>query len=69
MKAPRLIADFECGEGNLKLPAGWDELPSLLRADLLKDWICDLDDAYCQARIDMRGGEFPEEFNPSLIRY
>ena len=39
MTVPKLIADFETGEGDVKFPDEWNEESSLMRADLLKDCI------------------------------
>lgn len=39
MKVPKLLANVECGEGNIKMPDDWNQHHFLLRADILKDWI------------------------------
>lgn len=54
MKAPRLIADVEHGEGSLKFSDAWHSEDALLRADLLKDWLYDLNNEYNRALIDFR---------------
>ena len=40
--APKLIADFENGEGSIRVPAEFNEYSAITRADILKDWIHDL---------------------------
>ena len=47
-----LTADLECGEGEVKLRAVFDELDGLIRADVLKDWISHLEVLYNNALRD-----------------
>lgn len=56
MKPPTLKADFEAVEGVVTYPQEWRELSALTRADLLTDWIADLQLEYQSA---VRG-IFPE---------
>ena len=53
MKAPRLIADYENGEGTVKFPRDWRELSSLTRADILRDWVFELAAEYNDAVDEM----------------
>ena len=46
MKQLRLHANYFSGEGCLKNVEEFKELDALLRADLLKDWIYDLNKLY-----------------------
>ena len=46
MKQLRLHANYFNGEGCLKNVVEFKELDALLRADLLKDWIYDLNKLY-----------------------
>ncbi len=46
MKTPHLIADEEHGEGEIMLPPEWEHYSALLRADLLNDWLHDLEAEY-----------------------
>ena len=47
-----LTADLECGEGEVKLRTVFDELDGLTRADVLKDWIGELESLYDEALFD-----------------
>ncbi len=47
-----LTADLECGEGDVKLRTVFDELDGLTRADVLKDWIGELEVLYNDALRD-----------------
>jgi len=47
-----LTADLECGEGEVKLRTMFDELDGLTRADVLKDWIGELESLYDEALFD-----------------
>lgn len=46
---PILKADTDAGEGAVIIPKGFSELYPLLRADLLKDWIFQLEKEYRKA--------------------
>lgn len=46
MIKPILNANFDTGEGSVSVTQEWKDLPALLRADLLKDWIFDLNLMY-----------------------
>lgn len=54
MKTPKLIANEFYGEGYIKMPAEWAEEDSLLKADILKDWIYALQLEYDSCLIKMR---------------
>jgi hypothetical protein len=45
-EVPILRADFENGEGCVDMPANWNWHSAITRADLLKDWIMDLNEQY-----------------------
>ena len=45
-----LKANLNSGEGDAKIIAEFDDLTPLMKMDLLKDWIYDLDIAYEEAR-------------------
>jgi hypothetical protein len=45
----RLRADVYFGEGKVKMPPDWRGLDPVLRADLLRDWLYDLQEEYIQA--------------------
>ena len=45
-----LIADYEFGEGNIKLNDRFLESSRLMQIDLLKDWIYDLEKEYEKRR-------------------
>ena len=47
-----LTADLECGEGDVKLRTVFEELDGLTRADVLKDWIGELEVLYNDALRD-----------------
>lgn len=49
MTTPKLVADLEGGNGSVSFPPAWNELSALMRADLLKDWLFDLQAAYSAA--------------------
>ena len=42
----KLVADYELGEGNIKMSERFLESSGLLQIDLLQDWICDLQHEY-----------------------
>jgi hypothetical protein len=46
MNTPQLHADIENVEGIVSFPALWRDLPALVRADLLKDWLFELQSEY-----------------------
>lgn len=46
MSKPILNANYETGEGSVSVKQAWQDLPPLLRADLLKDWMFDLNLMY-----------------------
>jgi len=54
MKDCKLIADYENGEGEVKLSDRFNDENSLLRADILQDWMGLLTFAYNVALSDMR---------------
>lgn len=58
IKLPVLLADAEGGTGSIKWPHDWESNRAILRADILKDWLCELEAAYGQAVKDMT----PEAF-------
>jgi len=41
-----LKANFDTGEGDVGNLEKWREVPALMRADLLKDWIVELEGEY-----------------------
>lgn len=47
--APKLIADFDNGEGKVRIPKEWREWDALTRADILSDWIYHLTTEYNDA--------------------
>ena len=47
-----LTADLECGEGDVRSRTVFDELDGLTRADVLKDWIGELEVLYNSALRD-----------------
>jgi hypothetical protein len=65
MKAPKLKASREFGEGRVEFPDDWLEHSAILRADILKDWIWELEKQYNRAVFDMttrddaEGGDLP----------
>ena len=46
---PVLHANYETGEGRVSVPNGWEEMDAILRADLLRDWLYDMEKLYKQA--------------------
>ena len=42
----KLIADWDSGEGKIRLPPGWKIESPLMKLDLLKDWIFFLEKEY-----------------------
>ena len=42
----KLIADYEFGEGNIKMSERFLESSGLMQIDLLQDWICELQHEY-----------------------
>lgn len=54
MKNPRLVSNEERGEGWLIFPKEWEDYDALLRCDLLKDWLHEIDYAYEKAMRDFR---------------
>jgi hypothetical protein len=46
----QLKANLNSGEGDAKIIAEFDDLTPLMKMDLLKDWIYDLEKAYEEAR-------------------
>jgi len=42
MNMPTLIANIETGEGSVTRPEYWAAADLMLKADLLQDWIADL---------------------------
>ena len=46
MNIPTLKANIETGEGHVQRPDYWAALDPLLKADLLQDWIMDLNSEY-----------------------
>jgi hypothetical protein len=62
---PILKADIEAGEGFIHLTQEWRDLPPLLRADILKDWLGDMKVMYENSVRDafMRGEVRLEESN------
>jgi hypothetical protein len=47
---PTLTADASAVVGDVSLPDNWNRLDPLIRADLLKDWIRELNVEYDRAR-------------------
>ena len=47
-----LTADLECGEGDVRSRTVFDELDALTRADVLKDWMGELEVLYNDALRD-----------------
>jgi hypothetical protein len=56
MRPPRLYIRNDEGEGTVAWPTEWEKHSSLLRADLLRDWIEALEEAYERARFQMPYG-------------
>mgnify|MGYP003673968961 FL=1 len=42
----KLVADWELGEGNIKMGERFLTSSGLMQIDLLQDWICDLEHEY-----------------------
>ena len=42
----KLVADWELGEGNIKMSERFLTSSGLMQIDLLQDWICDLEHEY-----------------------
>ena len=42
----KLVADYEFGEGNIKMSERFLESSGLMQIDMLKDWIYDLEKEY-----------------------
>lgn len=53
MKMISLDGDFELGEGDLKITEAFRKTGALLRADMIKDWMYDLERLYKEALADM----------------
>ena len=51
--AGRLTMDYDNGEGFVALTEAFRKSDALLRADVLRDWISELQDEYRKARDDM----------------
>lgn len=54
MIAGKLIADYENGEGKLTVSKQFKEQDALLRSDILRDWLHDVENAYNEAVADLR---------------
>lgn len=61
MKDCKLVADYNNGEGKIELSERFNSADCLLRADILKDWIYDLTNAYNKALEEMRAGAQPSQ--------
>ena len=53
-KKPTLKAVVDFGEGSIGVPDEWNTYDPLLRMDLLKDWIYDLQEEYDKAHAENR---------------
>jgi hypothetical protein len=53
MKAGDLMANYECGEGSISLTLEFNYENSLLKLDVLSDWIYDLQEEYDKARLKL----------------
>jgi len=42
----KLVADWELGEGNIKMSERFLTSSGLMQIDLMQDWICDLEHEY-----------------------
>ena len=51
-----LRVDYKNGEGEIHLDQRFKESEAILRADVLKDWIYDLQNEYDKALIELRKG-------------
>lgn len=58
MKRPALRADFEGGMGHVTFPTEWRLNDAMLRADLLKDWIEELEFEYQLALFELLPTKF-----------
>jgi len=54
-KELRLKCSYWAGEGDVAVSEDCNALPALLKADILQDWIGDLERLYWDARHEMRG--------------
>lgn len=54
---PKLKANFETGEGEVLFLGEWHNLDGLMRKDLLKDWIFELQTEYNGLSIFTKPGE------------
>jgi hypothetical protein len=54
MRVLNLNANLDLGEGSVGITAEYKRCGALLRADILKDWIYDLERLYEEAITDMR---------------
>lgn len=59
-EAPKLRANLETGEGEIRVPLEFEELDPLMQCDLLKDWSYDLDKEYWAAR-ERWAAQYPEK--------
>ncbi len=62
-----LIADYEFGEGSIKLSDRFLTSSRLMQVDLLQDWICDLEKEY-ETRKETYWKSLPGETTPELRR-
>ena len=53
-----LKANFETGEGDVGNLEKWRQVPALLRADLLKDWLVELEGEYQLAISEAFGPQY-----------
>ena len=53
MKAGDLKANYEFGEGSIRLTPEFNSENSLLKMDVLSDWIYDLQEEYSKARLEL----------------
>lgn len=53
MTAPKIKADIENGEGGVVFTKEWNALDPLMRADILRDVLCDVSLAYQRAMHDL----------------
>lgn len=59
MKAGKLKVCYESGEGSIRLTPEFSSEGSLLKMDVLSDWIYDLQEEYDKAKSDL-GREWAE---------
>ena len=52
-KQVRLRLDSYAAEGGIVIADGWEENDALWRADVVRDWIYDLNELYSDALLDM----------------